>query len=97
MLCAWWNFKGIINHFEHVQNGPVNDGALYSEQLDDRVYTAVAARNPDLLNGKHALRQHDNTPPAHTAPHIKAKVKELPTIPFFTQPAFGPNHILSDL
>ena len=34
MLCVWWNFEGIINHFGLVQNGAVNSTTLYSEQLD---------------------------------------------------------------
>ena len=83
MLCVvWWNFEGIINHFELVQNGAVNAAALYSEQLDDRVYAALAARRypAALINRKHALLQYDNAPTAHTtAALIKAKILELPS------------------
>ena len=33
-LCVvWWNFEGIINHFELVQNDAVN-AAVYLEQFD---------------------------------------------------------------
>ena len=53
MLCVWWNFEGIINHFELVQNGAVDAAALYSEQLDN-VYAALAVRYPALINRKHA-------------------------------------------
>ena len=95
MLCVWWNFEGIINHFELVQNGAVNAAALYSEQLDDRVYAALAARRypAALINRKHALLQHDNAPAAHTAALIKAKIKELPPgIEFLPHPAYaGPD------
>ena len=67
--CVWWNFKGIINHFELVQNGVVNAAALYSGQLDDRICTAALAarRYPAaLINRKHMLLQHDKDPLAPT-------------------------------
>ena len=84
MLCAiWWNFEGVIHHFEFIQNGAVNAAALYSEQLDcGGVYTALAARRypAAMINGKYAFLQHDNAPAAHTAADlIKANIKELPT------------------
>ena len=76
---VWWNFEGIIDHFEFVQNGAVNSAALYSEQLDDRVYVAaLAAPYPALINRKHALLlQHDNPPAPHNAALSKAMLKEL--------------------
>ena len=73
LLCVWWDFEGIINHFELVQNGAVNP-APYSEQLHDRVYAALAAcHHPALLSRK---RQHDNTHTEHTTALIKAKIKQ---------------------
>ena len=89
MLCVWWNFEGIINHFELVQNGAVNT-ALYSELLDGRVDAARTARRyPALIDRKDAFLQHDNGPAAHTAAAlIKAKIQELPSgIKFLPNPA----------
>ena len=39
MLCVCWYIEGIINHFEHLQNGAVDATAFYSEQLDS-IYTS---------------------------------------------------------
>ena len=88
MFCVWWwNFEGIINPFELVQNGAVNVAALYSEQLA----ALVAGHYPAaLINRKHAtLLQHNNAPAAHTAALIKAKIKELPAIEFLPHLAYN--------
>ena len=85
ILCVWWNLKGIIYHFDLVQYGTLNAAALYSEQLDDRVYATLAARrySAALINRKHAmllqmtmLRRHWST-----AALIKAQIKALPLPP----------------
>ena len=85
-LCVRWNFEGIINHFELAQNSPVNT-TLCSQQLYDRVYVALAAHYPALINQKHAHLQHGNAPVAHTTALIKAKIKTLPEIVYIPDPA----------
>ena len=70
MLSVLRNFEGTINNFGLGQNGAVKAAALYSEQLDDRVYGALAARRypAALINRKHPLLlQH--------AALIKAEIK----------------------
>ena len=62
MLFVWWNFEGIINHLELLQNGVVKATALYSGQLDVRDYAALADLYATMMNRKHALLQHDNAP-----------------------------------
>ena len=92
---VWWNFEGIINHFELVQNSAVNAAALYSEQLNS-VYEALAARyHLALINRKDVLRQYDSVP-AHTAALIKAKIEELLEIEFLSHPAYCPALVSSD-
>lgn len=93
MLCVWWNFEGII-HFELVPNGLAVNAALYTEQLD-RVYAALSARYPALVNRKRALLQHDNAP-AHTAVRTKEKISELPGIEVLPHPAYSPDLAPSD-
>ena len=65
---------------------------LHSEQLDNRVYAALAARyHPAVINRKHALLQHDNAPAhTHIAALIKAKIKQLSTgLEFLPHPAYA--------
>ena len=52
LLCVWWDWKRIINHFELVHTDAVNTAALYSEQLNDRFNASLAVRYPALINLK---------------------------------------------
>ena len=84
MLCGWWNFKGIANHFELAQNGAMNAAALYSEQLD-HVYASLAARYPAALIGRKA------------AANFIVKIKEMTLeIEFLPNPAYSTDSAPSD-
>ena len=77
MLCVWWHFEGAVIA-----------AALYSEQLD-HIYAALAARYPAaVINGKHALLQHNNVP-KYIAALTKAIIKELFGIKFFPHPTYS--------
>ena len=84
MLCGWWNFEGITNHFELVQNGAMNAAALYSEQLD-HVYASLAARYPAALISR------------KPAAFFIVKIKEMSLeIEFLRNPACRPDSAPSD-
>ena len=48
ILCAWWNFEGVI-HWEFVPNERAVDADLYSQQLE-RFHEILRRRYPQLVN-----------------------------------------------
>ena len=81
MMCRC-DFEGLINHFELVQNGSLNEAALYSEQLDRVCVAPVTRRYPALINRKHALLRHDMHP-RHTLLHSsKQRSRSCPKLNF---------------
>ena len=93
MLCVWWNFEGVI-HFELVPEGQAINAVLYTQQLD-RMYAALVARYPALVNRKRVLLQQDNARP-HTAQLTQEKIEELEGIELLPHPAYSPDLAPSD-
>ena len=95
VLCVLWNFGRIINYFKLIQNGSLNAAAPYSEQLDDRVCTALAGRRyPEALTSrKHALLQQDNAAIAleHCCYHHCKNQLAATEVEFLFHPTYSPD------
>ena len=67
---------------------------IYSKQLG-HVCEVLFTRNPELINRKRVLLQHDNDP-AHKTKVVQKKLEDLEWIDVFLDPAYSPNLVPSD-
>ena len=61
MLSVWWDMSGVI-HFELLEPNKTITATYYCEQLD-RLYAALKAKRPYLINRKGVILHHDNARP----------------------------------
>ena len=94
MLCAWWNFEGVID-WEFVPNGRAVNEDLYSLE---RVHEILRRRYPPLVNRNKsslAAGQCEVARP-HTARTTMTKIHELGGIELLPHPAYNPDLANSD-